>query len=94
MEAAAELDRETRLDAGGDRKSEEIKVAGRHFETTRADAGTRDGIRRRLERYAGDPAACAEKGTTAQRGSRIIADGRPQLPWACLGGLDKGSNGR
>jgi tRNA A37 threonylcarbamoyladenosine synthetase subunit TsaC/SUA5/YrdC len=43
-------------------------MAARHFgDVTRADTGTRDGIRRRLEKYAGNPAACKEKGTTTKR---------------------------
>ena len=48
IQAAAELDRETKQEHGGDRS----KVAARHLEITRADVGTRDGIRRRLEKYA------------------------------------------
>lgn len=63
IQAAAELDRETKQEHGGDRS----KVAARHLEVTRADVGTRDGIRRRLEKYAADPTACKEKGTTTKR---------------------------
>jgi hypothetical protein len=90
VEAAAELDRETKREAGRPEKTEvahlhlekpsqgregevtcsragtklskrehggdRSKVAGRHLgDVTKADTGTRDGIRRRLGKYAGGP---------------------------------------
>ena len=38
-----------------------------HIQVDKPAPGTRDNIRRRLEKYANDPAACKEKGTTAKR---------------------------
>ena len=65
------MDRETKQEHGGDRS----KVAGRHLgDITKADTGTRDGIRRRLEKYAGDPAGCSEKGTTTKRVKQALRD--------------------
>lgn len=65
VEAAAELDRETKRETGGDRRSKDFKASGARFE--KPTTGSRDGVRRRLEKYAGDPAACKEKGTTTKR---------------------------
>jgi hypothetical protein len=62
VEAAAELDRDEPRTPGRPRKN----VVGHHI-YERPPASTRDGIRRRLEKYAGDPAACKEKGTTTKR---------------------------
>lgn len=62
IQAAAELDRDEPRTAGRPRKN---VVAHHNYE--RPPAGTRDGIRRRLEKYALDPAACKEKGTTTKR---------------------------
>ena len=67
VEAAAELDRKTKQEHGGDRRSDEFKMGAPHFETVRAESGTRDNIRRRLEKYVDDPAACKEKGTTVKQ---------------------------
>jgi hypothetical protein len=69
VEAAAELDRETKREAGMPEKTE---VAHLHLE--KPSQGTRDNIRRRLEKYAGDPAACSEKGTTAKRVKQALRD--------------------
>lgn len=62
VEAAAELDRETRPGQG--KRTDLLPGRG---EVVQAKEGTRDGIRRRLEKYANDPAACKEKGTTVKR---------------------------
>lgn len=61
IEAAAELDRETKREEG------RPTTAMAHSGYDRPAPGTRDSIRRRLEKYAGDPAACKEKGTTTKR---------------------------
>lgn len=69
VEAAAELDRETRPGQG---KRTDLQVG--HLEVATANQGTRDNIRRRLEKYAGDPAACSEKGTTVKRVKQALRD--------------------
>ena len=64
-----------------------------------ADKNTRDGIRRRLEKYAGDPAACKEKGTTVKRVKQALRDflaGQPAQACVRAAGLaspnqDKGA---
>lgn len=62
IKAAAELDRKTRPGQG--KRTDLFPGRG---EVVQAKEGTRDGIRRRLEKYAKDPAACKEKGTTTKR---------------------------
>lgn len=69
VEAAAELDRETRPGQG---RRTDLQVA--HLEVAIANQGTRDNIRRRLEKYAGDPAACKDKGTTVKRVKQALRD--------------------
>jgi len=68
VEAAAELDRETKREAG------RPETVAAHHNYARPLASTRDGIRRRLEKYAGDPAACSEKGTTTKRVKQALRD--------------------
>ena len=61
VEAAAELDRKTRPGQG---RRTDLGMA--HIQVEKPAPGTRDNIRRRLEKYAGDPAACG-----LQRGWRL-----------------------
>jgi hypothetical protein len=65
VEAAAELDRETKRDEGRPKKND--GGPPRFPDVTRAESGTRDNIRRRLEKYADNAEACKEKGTTTKR---------------------------
>jgi len=62
IDAAAELDRETKPGQG-----KRTDLVGGPHQVARAESGTRDNIRRRLEKYAKDPAACKEKGTTTKK---------------------------
>jgi hypothetical protein len=62
IDAAAELDRKTKPGQG-----KRTDLVGGPHQVVRAESGTRDNIRRRLEKYADDPAACKEKGTTVKR---------------------------
>jgi len=97
VEAAAALDRETKRQAGDNQH-------GGHGGPplpgiTRAEASSRDGIRRRLEKYAADPAACKEKGTTLKRVKQALRDflaGQPAQACVRAAGLaspnqDKGA---
>lgn len=69
IEAAAELDRDEPRTAG--RPSKNVVA---HHNYDRPLAGTRDGIRRRLEKYAKDPEACLAKGTTQERVKKSLRD--------------------
>jgi|GEM_PF-4843262 len=72
VQAAAELDRETKREVGSNQYG---GSAGPAFpDATRASEGSRDGIRRRLEKYATDPAACKEKGTTTAKAKKALRD--------------------
>lgn len=76
IEAAAELDRETKRDEGRPKKND----AGPASFFTHAPHGTRENIRRRLEKYAHDPEACLAKGTTQERVKQALRQflaGRP-----------------
>jgi hypothetical protein len=94
VEAAAELDRELKLGQG---KRTDL-VPGQH-EVVRAAEGSRDGIRRRLEKYADNAEACKEKGTTVKRVKQALRDflaGHPAQACVRAAGLaspnqDKGS---
>lgn len=96
VEAAAALDRETKLGQG---TRSDLVPARHQVQATRAPEGTRDGIRRRLEKYAGDPAACKEKGTTVKRVKQALRDflaGQPAQACVRAAGLaspnqDKGA---
>lgn len=73
IEAAAELDRETKREAGDNQYRGRTGPALPEG-ATRAPEGTRDGIRRRLEKYAKDPEACLAKGTTQERVKKSLRD--------------------
>jgi hypothetical protein len=62
VEAQAALDREAKPGQGA---RTDLTRGPRQVAT--ATPGTRDSIRRRLERYAADPAACAERGTKPEQ---------------------------
>ena len=82
VEAAAELDRETKREAGDNQHGGHAGPALPKG-ATRAPEGTRDGVRRRLEKYAKDSAACKEKGTTAERVKKaLVCSLEPQVPAA------------
>ena len=66
IDAAAELDRKT-VREPGDNQHGGNGGPPLPKGVTRAESGTRDNIRRRLEKYVDDPAACKEKGTTVKR---------------------------
>lgn len=97
VEAAAELDRETKQEHGTNRFTRNPGPGS--LEVIPVKEGTRDGIRRRLEKYEADPAACKEKGTTVKRVKQALRDflaGQPAQACVRAAGLaspnqDKGA---
>jgi hypothetical protein len=71
VEAQAALDRDAKGEAGD---NQHTGSGGPPLPKgiTKAEHGTRDNIRRRLERYAADPAACAERGVKPEQVDRAL----------------------
>lgn len=65
VEAQAALDREVQQPVGTNRFTS--SSTGGPPVLSHPERGTRDNIRRRLEKYAADPAACAERGTKPEQ---------------------------
>lgn len=72
VEAQAALDREVKADASKGGRPPKTDGGPPQVIGTRVESTSRDGIRRRLERYAADPDACAERGVKPEQVDRAL----------------------